>query len=276
MADNINLMTIPFYKYQGAGNDFIVIDERQEIFFNETPERYKLISHLCNRRFGIGADGLMLLRNHNSYDFEMVYFNSDGHEGSMCGNGGRCLVAFAAHLKLIEKSTTFIATDGMHHAEVVENKDNLHIVSLQMKDVDDVKTILNGHFLDTGSPHFVLFTRDIQKIDVFNEGRKMRNNPVFGPGGTNINFAEIAEDSSIEIRTYERGVEDETLACGTGITATAIAAYHNGFIKHTNHIKLKARGGDLTVSFQVPVQGIFQNIYLQGPAQMVFKGEIEV
>lgn len=269
-------MTIPFYKYQGAGNDFIIVDERKEILFHETPERYKLISHLCDRRFGIGADGLMLLRKHESYDFEMVYFNSDGHEGSMCGNGGRCLVAFAAHQGLIKKSTLFIAVDGEHHAEVVENHGRLLIVSLQMKDVDEIKPMQNGHFLDTGSPHYVLFTKDIQQIDVFSEGRKMRNNPAFGSGGTNINFAEITKDGVIEIRTYERGVEDETLACGTGITATAIAAHHSGLIQNNKPIQLRARGGELSVSFLVDPTGSYKNIYLQGPAKMVFEGTIDI
>jgi diaminopimelate epimerase len=269
-------MTIPFYKYQGAGNDFIIVDERRNMLFPDTPERHKLISHLCDRRFGIGADGLMLLRKHTRYDFEMVYFNSDGHEASMCGNGGRCLVAFAAHQGLIKKTTTFIAVDGEHHAEIIEDNGQFLIVSLQMKDVDEIKPVLNGHFLDTGSPHFVSFIQDIQNLDVFSEGRKLRHNPVFGSGGTNINFAEITQDQVINIRTYERGVEDETLACGTGITATAIAAHHAGLIRQNKSIKLRARGGELSVSFMVDPDGNYKSIYLQGPAKMVFEGSIDI
>jgi len=268
-------MRIPFYKYQGAGNDFIIIDEREALLIPETPEKHKTISFLCDRRFGIGADGLMLLRNHPTYDFQMVYYNSDGYEGTMCGNGGRCLVAFADRLGVFVNNTVFWAIDGLHKANIIDRKGEELTVSLQMKDVTDISRIRDGFFLDTGSPHYVVFSDNIDAIDVFTEGRKLRYDPIFGEGGTNINFAQITSDT-ILIRTYERGVENETLACGTGITATAIAAFHGGMVNKTGHLNVRALGGSLKVSFQNPGLSLYQEVLLEGPAKMVFQGEIDL
>lgn len=268
-------MTIPFYKYQGAGNDFIIIDERESEYFQNNAESHTTISWLCNRKFGIGADGLMLLRKHKEFDFQMVYFNSDGFEGSMCGNGGRCLVAFAAHKQIIRDTTTFMAIDGLHKAEIKQSAGSSMIVSLQMKDVSEIKPIDEGLFLDTGSPHYVLFTNDLAGIDVYTTGKRYRNSNLFGNGGANVNFAQLI-NNVIHIRTFERGVEAETLACGTGITATAIAAYHKGLITTSQQIPFKALGGDLSVSFQTDQPGLYKDVFLEGPAQKVFKGEIQM
>ncbi len=268
-------MTIPFYKYQGAGNDFIIIDEREVVYLPDLAERNKTISWLCDRKFGIGADGLMLLRKHEKFDFQMVYFNSDGFEGSMCGNGGRCLVAFAAHQKIISNTTTFTAIDGRHKAEIKQTSDASMIVSLQMKDVTEIKLIDDGLFLDTGSPHYVLFTDALANMDVYKKGKYYRNSTLFGSGGANINFAQLI-NGVIHIRTYERGVENETLACGTGITATAIAAYHKGLIRNNQQVPFKAMGGNLSVSFQALQPGLYQEVFLEGPAQRVYKGEIKI
>lgn len=268
-------MKIPFHKYHGAGNDFIIIDERQTSYLSSVERNQQIIADLCNRRFGIGADGLMLLRNHPEYDFRMVYFNSDGYEGSMCGNGGRCLAAFALHNHIIVEKTVFIASDGLHHAVINSDDGKSTSVSLGMKDVVKIQETGNDLFLDTGSPHIVKFVSNLQKLDVYTEGRKIRYSDTFSSQGTNVNFAEIVE-STIHIRTYERGVEDETLACGTGITATAIAAYHKGLLKSENHlVKLIARGGTLNVSF-IPSPQSYRNIILTGPAVKVFTGEIEI
>lgn len=253
---------IPFYKYQGAGNDFIIIDARKMQKFLTTEE----INKMCDRRFGIGADGLMILKNKQGYDFQMQYYNSDGNEGSMCGNGGRCIVAFAKKQGIIEKNCHFLAIDGGHDAEVItDNK-----IRLQMSDVEGVKPMKGGYFLDTGSPHFVLFKDDIDTIDVFKKGRKLRNDPVFMPGGTNVNFVEIRNDSEIYVRTYERGVEDETLACGTGVTAAAIST----FIKTKSEKKaydIAVKGGNLRVEFKA-VMDDFTDVWLAGPAEYVFEG----
>lgn len=259
-------MTVSFYKYQGAGNDFIVIDNRSNSF---DPNNNTLINKLCDRRFGIGADGLMLLQNKNGYDFEMIYFNADGKEGSMCGNGGRCIVAFAHFLGLIEESTTFYAIDGEHEAKVL----NPEYINLKMIDVSEVEINDNYYFLDTGSPHYVQFVKGIEELDVFNAGRDIRFNDRFKAEGTNVNFVEEI-NNRLMVRTYERGVENETLACGTGITASAIsAALHNG--KTKDEYDIKALGGDLKVRFEQNGTN-FTNVWLEGPAVQVFKGEIEV
>jgi diaminopimelate epimerase len=268
-------MKIHFHKYHGAGNDFIIIDERRKSYLNSLEENHRVIAHLCNRRFGIGADGLILLYNHPEFDYRMVYYNSDGYEGSMCGNGGRCLAAFAFHNQVTKEKAIFIASDGLHQA-IINSDDGISAsVSLSMNDVSQIKKMSDDLFLDTGSPHLVKFVSDLEKLDVYNEGRKIRYSDTFEPGGTNVNFAEIVENT-IHIRTYERGVEDETLACGTGITATAIAAHYNGLLKnHENEVKLIARGGILNVSF-TPHPAGYSNIILTGPAVKVFTGEIEI
>jgi len=259
-------MQITFYKYEGTGNDFVMIDNRQNIF---PKTNLKLIERLCDRRFGIGADGLILLENDLVTNFKMVYYNSDGNESSMCGNGGRCLVAFAKRLNVIQNSATFIATDGLHHATLLENG----YVSLQMKDVDEVKIEDNYVFLNTGSPHHVILVEDLENWDVKNNGAKIRYSDLYGKAGSNVNFVKQKTDNHFAIRTYERGVEDETLSCGTGATAVAIAM--NAIGKTNSHtIKMDVEGGQLEVSFD-KVDDRFINVFLKGPATFVFKGEID-
>jgi len=259
-------MKITFYKYQGTGNDFVMIDNRQNLFpKNDT----KLIEKLCHRRFGVGADGLILLENDNSTDFKMVYYNSDGNESSMCGNGGRCIVAFAKSLKVInDNETDFIATDGLHHASLLENG----IISLQMKDVDEVKIANDYVFLNTGSPHHVMMVEDLQHYDVKTNGAKIRHSDLYGNAGSNVNFVKQYSDNHFALRTYERGVEDETLSCGTGATAAAIAMHAIGKTT-SHHIKLDVEGGKLEVSF-VKEETSYTNVFLKGPATFVFEGEI--
>lgn len=258
-------MTHTFYKFQGTGNDFVMIDNRQGVF---NKDNTKLVAFLCDRKFGIGADGLILLENEEGVDFKMVYFNSDGNESSMCGNGGRCLVAFAEHLGVIKESTTFNAVDGLHFATIKEG-----IVSLQMKNVDDVKVKPNATFLDTGSPHHVQLVENIKSLKVKEEGAKLRYG-LYGEKGSNINFVEPLGDASFKVRTYERGVEDETLSCGTGVTAVAIAMHKTGKTK-ANTIQIEAEGGDLEIKFDV-FDNVYSNVFLTGPAKFVFKGEINV
>src|SRR5688572_398393 len=254
-------MTIQFYKYQGTGNDFVMIDDREE----ECPiENQELVAHLCHRRFGIGADGLILLRNKTGYDFEMVYFNADGRLGSMCGNGGRCTVAFAKFLGVIQNETRFLAADGDHEATV---KDGL--VSLKMNEVTSIECGSGFYYLNTGSPHYVTFGENVAQENVFEKGRSIRYNERFKQEGTNVNFAEMRPDKSLYIRTYERGVEDETYSCGTGVTAVALASSLKGL---ESPVKIETPGGKLEVSFKKAGEH-FTDIYLTGPAQQVFKGE---
>jgi diaminopimelate epimerase len=260
-------MLLKFYKYQGTGNDFVMIDNRQNFFpKNDT----KLIERLCDRRFGIGADGLILLENDNSTDFRMVYYNSDGNESSMCGNGGRCLVAFAKSLNVINNEATFIATDGLHHATI----DKIGIVSLQMKDVDEVKIDSEYVFLNTGSPHHVTLVNDLEHYNVKENGAEIRYSDLYGKVGSNVNFVNQISDNHFRLRTYERGVEDETLSCGTGATATAIAMNVIGKT-NSNSIDINVEGGKLKVTFEKTDKG-FEKVFLIGPATFVFEGEIEL
>jgi diaminopimelate epimerase len=256
-------MLLHFYKYHGTGNDFILIDNRNKSVTLSTEQ----ISHLCNRRFGIGADGLMLLENADGFDFRMVYYNADGNESTMCGNGGRCITAFARQLEVITNEATFIAIDGAHYATIEANGD----VSLQMQDVHE---ILNGDGyiqLNTGSPHYVKFTKDVLSINVVNEGRCIRNMECYQPNGINVNFVQHT-DESIYVRTYERGVEDETLSCGTGVTAAAIAVHADDSDgKYCIHIITP--GGQLAVSY-VKIGTAFTNIILNGPARYVYEGRV--
>ena len=255
---------ITFYKYQGAGNDFVMIDNRQHIV---SKTNAKLISFLCDRRFGVGADGVILLENSEISDFKMIYFNADGNEGSMCGNGGRCIVAFAEFLNVISNTATFEAVDGLHHATIIDD-----VVSLQMNDVSDIKRNDNHVFLNTGSPHHVQYELNISDFDIKTIGRKIRNE-IYGKAGSNINFVKKVNDSTFKMRTYERGVEDETLACGTGATAVAIAMYALNDTKE-NKITLQVEGGELNVSF-IEKEGVYTDVFLTGKAQYVFKGEIK-
>ncbi|WP_428225170.1 diaminopimelate epimerase [Flavobacterium sp.] len=260
-------MTYTFYKYQGTGNDFVILDNRDLTFpKNDT----KLINFLCDRRFGIGADGLMLLENDNSTDFKMVYYNADGNESSMCGNGGRCLVAFAKKMGVIQNKTTFMAVDGLHHATI--NEDGL--VSLQMIDVQEVKVYADYVYLNTGSPHHVQEVEDLKSLDVKTEGAKIRYSDLYGQAGSNINFVLKLSDNQFAIRTYERGVEDETLSCGTGATAVAIAMCELGKADATS-IGIQVEGGQLQISLKKE-DGIYKEVHLSGPAQFVFQGEIHI
>jgi len=255
-------MLFSFYKYQGTGNDFILIDNRNDLF---PKNNTKLVAKLCDRRFGIGADGLILLENDSTSDFRMIYFNSDGREGSMCGNGGRCIVAFAKFLGIIESDTKFLATDGLHSASI-----NNGIVQLHMVDVDEIREKPNAIFLNTGSPHHVQMVPQLQQFDVVKEGAKLRYG-LYGEKGSNINFVEQLDEATFSVRTYERGVENETLSCGTGVTAVALAMHHSEKTPK-NEIVIKTLGGDLKISFQNS-NGMYNDVYLTGPAEQVFKGE---
>lgn len=261
-------MKIPFYKYQGAGNDFVIIDDREENFDRSNT---KLVKSLCERRFGIGADGLMLLRNKDGYDFEMVYFNSDGNESSLCGNGARCIVAFAKKLGLITESGYFLAVDGPHDAHLIQT-DEGEWVSLKMGDINEIEKGPGYCFIDTGSPHYVAFESNLQKFDLIDRAKEIRYNGRFRQAGTNVNFISLEADV-LNIRTYERGVEDETLACGTGVTAAVLAAHATGQFKG-DELNVKAQGGNLKVKFEQFQTG-YKNIWLQGPAEFVFKGHVD-
>lgn len=262
-------MNIQFYKYQGAGNDFIIIDDREELFDRSNTS---LVAAMCDRRFGIGADGLMLLRNKDGFDFEMVYYNSDGNESSMCGNGGRCIVAFAKERGVVGNKCYFVAVDGPHDADIIDRNGD-EWVSLKMIDVPVVEKGPGYAFMDTGSPHYVAFNNNnLDKMDLVEEARRVRYNERFAKEGTNVNFITLEEDL-LRIRTYERGVEDETLACGTGVTAAVLTAHATGNLS-ANQIEVKAKGGDLKVLFEKVGDG-YENVWLQGPAKFVFKGEFD-
>jgi diaminopimelate epimerase len=266
-------MTIPFYKYQGTGNDFIIIDNRNN-FFNNYNNSF--IARLCNRQFGIGADGLILLSNKNGYDFEMTYYNSDGNQSSMCGNGGRCIVAFALKKGIVENTANFIAFDGVHKAIILDYKDKNAIIKLKMNDVTNIEQNNSSFFLNTGSPHHVEYVENIEKYDVFNQGKNIRNSKKYFSNGTNVDFIEQYKDY-LFVRTYERGVENETLSCGSGVTASAlIAAINNKSNPFVNKYIVKTLGGFLTVHFEKVSDTSFRNIWLEGPATFVFTGEIEI
>lgn len=259
-------MKIQFYKYQGAGNDFVMIDDRDSTF----PISQKNISKICNRHFGIGADGLILLQNDHEYDFKMVYFNSDGNESTMCGNGGRCIVRFAEQLKLIQNQTKFRAIDGLHEAKL-----NPDTIELKMTNVSEIQLFPNHQFLQTGSPHHVEFVYDVTEVNVKEKGQLIRYGSPYFEEGTNVNFVEVIDGNLLKIRTYERGVEDETLACGTGITAAAIAAFELEKVK-SNEVLVQALGGTLKVSFERNSLGEYEDVWLTGPAEFVFSGEIQL
>ncbi|UFH52948.1 diaminopimelate epimerase [Spirosoma sp. KNUC1025] len=259
-------MLIPFYKYQGTGNDFVIIDDRAENF---PATDQALIEKLCHRRFGIGADGLILLRNDPDYDFRMVYFNADGAEGSMCGNGGRCIVRFAHDLGLFAQKTRFLAVDGEHTAEVLGDD-----ISLKMGNVSGIEDRAGITFLNTGSPHVVRSVDDLESLDVVSEGRALRYDSTFQPGGTNVNFMQVIDDHTLFVRTYERGVEDETYSCGTGVTAVALVAHQQ--LHMDAPVAIQTLGGNLSVSFTPKADGQFDSIHLIGPAKRVFSGSITV
>jgi diaminopimelate epimerase len=263
--NTLTLMIIVFNKYQGAGNDFIIIDNRKSIF---NIDNSNLINKLCDRRFGIGADGLILICESSEHDFEMKYFNSDGLIGSMCGNGGRCSADFAIRKGIAGKKLSFMAADGVHKALAEAG-----IIRLKMNDPKQQYLVNGNYFINTGSPHYVLFKKNINDIDVNTDGKKIRWAKEFEPGGTNVNFVEL-EENGIYVRTFERGVEEETLSCGTGVTASAIASVLSGHFD-TNTVSVKTKGGNLSVSFRISGKSI-SDIWLSGPATFVFEGEIEV
>lgn len=258
-------MTITFNKYQGTGNDFIIIDNR-DMKFNRGDNG--LVAKLCDRRFGIGGDGLMLLQSKIGYDFEMVYYNSDGNESSMCGNGGRCIVEYARALGLVKTKAHFLASDGEHEALV-----NSSYISLKMNNVTKVEMNAAFSYLNTGSPHYVAFVSDVKNYKVFEEGKKIRNNERFKEKGTNVNFVE-KELNDLFVRTYERGVEDETYSCGTGVTAAALVAALKNVSTAQDYCDVKTLGGNLKVKFNKHEDSSFTDIWLEGPATFVYKGEI--
>lgn len=261
-------MIVRFIKYQGTGNDFVILDNRNNDYNHLSTEQ---IAFICHRRFGIGADGLMLLNNHPNFDFEMKYYNADGKEGSMCGNGGRCLVKCAYHQGIRKDSYHFIAVDGPHDAEI----DDKGTVRLKMQDVTKVKELSGGDFeLNTGSPHYVKIVTQLDALNVFHEGRAIRYNDHYEKTGINVNFIETETSDTIKVRTYERGVEDETYSCGTGVTAAALVSYHNeiGF----NSVLVHTKGGSLRVEYERIDENTYNNIWLCGPAERVFEGEIKV
>ena len=251
-----------FYKYTGAGNDFILFNDMT----GEMPVlSSKQVQFLCDRHFGVGADGVMILKKSKALDFDMEYFNADGSGGTMCGNGGRCLVAFAQKSGIIEKHTKFLASDGVHEAFINQR----NIVKLKMIDVDEVKSIGKDFYCYTGSPHYIIFVDDIEVVDVCNEGRKIRYSDTYKNEGTNVNFVKIEENHSISIRTYERGVEDETLSCGTGAVASALVS---AIVKHlASPIKVLTKGGEVTVWFRFKEEK-FSDVFLEGEANAVYKG----
>lgn len=260
-------MHIEFFKYQGTGNDFILLDNRTSLYDKITPREINL---MCHRRFGIGADGLMLLAEKDGFDFEMTYFNSNGNTSSMCGNGGRCIVKFAAKLGIKRANYHFYAIDGAHQAEIDLNGG----IRLKMNDVNDVEYSFNHYILNTGSPHYVKNVSDVSQVDVVREGRAIRHSKEFDAEGINVNFVETLEDDTIYVRTYERGVEDETFSCGTGVTAAALVSAHNdhGF----NQVEVKTLGGKLSVEFEKTGEKSFSDVWLSGPAQLVYQGHIIV
>ena len=252
-----------FYKYQGTGNDFVMIDNRHGAFNKQDTQR---VIALCDRRFGVGADGLILIENHEDLDFEMIYFNADASK-SFCGNGARCAVAFAKQLGIIKDKTTFLAIDGVHKA-IVDNG----IVKLHMGDVDVVEHHKNHVFLNTGSPHHVQLEDHIDTFDIKALGAKIRYGAPYNDAGSNVNFVKKIDDTTFRVRTYERGVENETLSCGTGVTAVAIAM-HSSKLTTLNTLNLNVEGGKLQVSFDAQ-NDTYSNIWLNGPATLVFEGRI--
>lgn len=261
------MLKIPFSKYQGTGNDFILVDQTIETYIS--PNNHDLIAALCDRRFGIGADGLILCSKSTISDFKMVYFNADGNQSTMCGNGGRCIVQFARHIGLIENDCVFEAVDGIHHANILSGKTD--IVRLKMNDVHTIKRFNANTFeLNTGSPHYVCFC-DYIPDDIDTAGRKIRYSDAYKKEGINVNFVALTSDG-IKVATYERGVEGETLSCGTGVTAAAIAA---GCLQNPIKPPLKVitKGGELTVDYTF-VNNAFVDVWLTGPAIKVFDGVI--
>jgi diaminopimelate epimerase len=254
---------IHFYKYQATGNDFVIIDNRESkhVFSTEA------IARICHPKFGVGADGLMLIANSPEVNFHLEYFNSDGSQ-SLCGNGCRAAVQFASRLGLVNGKAVFTAFDGAHSAEILPAGN----IRLKMGDVAGVESMESDFFVNTGSPHYIRFVADVDHFPVFETGRSIRYSEKFNPGGTNVNFVQLKDQNTIFVRTYERGVENETLSCGTGITAAALAASLKGF---SSPVNIETLGGTLSVEYKSSQSGTFQEIYLTGPAKLVFEGQLE-
>ena len=266
-------MIIPFYKMHGTGNDFIVIDNRTHLI-QKYSDNQQLIYNLCHRHFGIGADGLILLNTKVGYHFEMVYFNADGRVGSMCGNGGRCAVAVANFLNISPGKVEFWSGGNAYQASIIKKKKNETFVKLRMNDVTLFEKHDNYIFMDTVSPHHIEFVENVEAMDIVEAGRPIRYSDLYAPAGTNVDFVELNPDY-IFVRTYERGVEDETLSCGTGVVASSIASYISEHYDKTTEFRIKTLGGELKVSFTYK-NNIFTDIFLEGPAELVFKGELEL
>jgi diaminopimelate epimerase len=258
-------MLLHFYKYQGTGNDFVIVDNREGTI-QLTKEQVAL---LCNRHFGIGADGLMLLNKNPNYDFEMVYYNADGALGSMCGNGGRCLTRFAFDHGIKPTTYSFIASDGEHEA-VIDNNGWVH---LKMIDIDTVSYENEATVLNTGSPHYVKQVCNIDSFDVFENGKSIRYNDVYNENGINVNFVEW-KNNELFVRTYERGVENETFSCGTGVTAAAIAMSSDNIGEQET--KIKTLGGHLLIKFNKIDPQHFNHVWLCGPATFIYEGQITI
>jgi diaminopimelate epimerase len=255
---------VHFHKYQATGNDFVIIDNRDNAL-TLTPEQ---VARICDRRLGVGADGVILIEAHASLNFNLNYYNSDGSQ-SLCGNGSRAAVQFASRLGLVNGKSRFNAFDGEHSAELL----NSEIVRLKMNPVKDVKTSGDDYFINTGSPHLVKFVEEIDDYPVLEEGRAIRYSEAYKPAGTNVNFASLRNNNTLFVRTYERGVESETLSCGTGVTAAALAASYRGY---KSPITINTLGGELSVEFKSGQDGTFSDIYLIGPAKLVFEGDLEL
>ncbi len=254
-------MTIDFVKYSGTGNDFILIDDRKEFF---PSDNLQLISALCDRHFGVGSDGLMLIRESKDTDFEMIFFNPDGSK-SLCGNGSRCSVHFARSLGLTREQGSFVTTDGVHHYKMLSDNE----IAIDMKPPSGAEKIDDFDFLNTGSPHLIVYTDDLESKDVYSEGQRLRSIPPFNQEGTNVNFVSDLGNDKIEMRTYERGVENETLSCGTGVTAAALNLKRDELGNHL--VSVGTKGGDLRVHFKTLENG-FSDIWLEGPVLKIFEG----
>ena len=272
-----------FYKYHGAGNDFLIADGRDKNI-DLTAQQ---IASVCDRHTGVGADGVMVLERDPELDFRMRYYNSDGSGGMMCGNGGRCIVAFAADLGFTHFS--FNAPDGQHIAELISGTEasaafskTPRVVRLKMRDVSDAEPYGADWFLDTGTRHLVHFVDNVADYDVTGEGRRLRHDPRFAPQGVNVNFVQVnVPGQEITVRTFEKGVEDETLACGTGIVASSLATWLStpSGDRTLCHITVHARISDLSVTFTpslhpAPSTSRFTDIWLQGPAAFICRVEI--
>jgi diaminopimelate epimerase len=260
-------MKILFYKYQGTGNDFVMLDNLNGNYDDLSIDQ---IQKLCDRRFGVGADGLIKINKHKQLDFEMDYYNSDGSK-SFCGNGARCAVAFAAELGIDVKETRFLAIDGPHSAFKIGDQ-----IRLEMSDVDGIEEWNDAYIVNTGSPHFIKGVDNLNDRDIVSFGKEIRYSEPFIKDGINVNLIERTGRNDIRIATYERGVEDETLSCGTGATACALVCSHLLEEFGEQYIRVKVKGGELLVGFCRQRDGSFDHVTLSGPAVFVFKGEVHV